>query len=189
MLTHVRKHYQCDGLAEVYVQALKRGYKRSYGSMVKQISKINRESASLQKQLRRNVYTKHEEVRGKYPGDKVQIDIKYVPEECVKFKGNGNKYYQITAIDECSRKRVLTIVDDKSTYQTSKFLITLEKEIGFKINTVQTFNVLVGRNIQKDFDMQQQVPVFVPLLVVFSLQVNIIQKVKLKINSTRCIEN
>lgn len=29
----------------------------------------------------------------------------------------------------------------------------------------QTFNVLMGRSIQKDFNMQQQVPVFVPLLV------------------------
>ena len=37
------------------------------------------------------------------------------------------KYYQITAIDEFSRKRVLKIVKEKSTYETSKFMLTLEK--------------------------------------------------------------
>ena len=40
------------------------------------------------------------------PGDKVQVDIKYVPEECVRFPSYEYKYYQITAIDEYSRKRV-----------------------------------------------------------------------------------
>ena len=31
--------------------------------------------------------------------------------------------------------------------------------------TDQTFNVMMGRNIQKDFDVAQQVPLFIPLLV------------------------
>lgn len=48
------------------------------------------------------------------PGDKVQVDIKYVPEECVRFPSYGDKYYQITAIDEYSRKRMLKIVKEKS---------------------------------------------------------------------------
>ena len=54
---------------------------------------------------------------GRYPGDKVQVDIKYVPEECVRFPSYGDRYYQITAIDEYSRKRVLKIVKEKSTYE------------------------------------------------------------------------
>lgn len=41
-------------------------------------------------------------------------------------------------------------------------MVKSDLELG---GTDQTFNVLMGRNIQKDFDMQQQVPVFVPLLV------------------------
>lgn len=51
-----------------------------------------------------------------YPGEKVQIDIKYVPRECICFGTNDQNYYQITAIDEYTRKRVLRIVDEKSTY-------------------------------------------------------------------------
>ena len=73
-----------------------------------------------------------------YPGKKVQIDIKYVPRECICFGTNDQNYYQITAIDEYTRKRVLRIVDEKSTYQTTKFLETLEAELGFKIEKIQS---------------------------------------------------
>jgi hypothetical protein len=104
LLKHVRKHCRCDGLAEVYVQALKRGYKRSYGSMVKQISKINKEYVCKVKKKMVS-YQKHNEVRGQYPGDKVKVNIKYVPNECIKFDVLDKKCYQITAIDEFSRKK------------------------------------------------------------------------------------
>lgn len=58
--------------------------------------------------------------QAKYPGERIQIDIKYVPKECIQFGTCDQKYYQITALDEYTRKRVLRIVDEKSTYQTSK---------------------------------------------------------------------
>lgn len=57
---------------------------------------------------------RHKEIRGSYSGEKVQVDIKYVPDECIGFDSKGIRYYQITAIDEASRKRVLQIVDEKS---------------------------------------------------------------------------
>ena len=38
--------------------------------------------------------------RAAYPGQKNQLDVKYVPSECVV---NGGKYYQFTAKDECTR--------------------------------------------------------------------------------------
>lgn len=108
LIKKTKSRYGIDGLAEVYVQLRKRGYTRSYGSMVKQISKLPKEKVKLRKG-----YTKHEEIRGKYPGDKVQVDIKYVPKECLIFDTMDKSYYQITAIDEFSRKRILEIVDEK----------------------------------------------------------------------------
>lgn len=135
LIKQVYGRYGCDGLAEVYVQLQKRGYKRSYGSMLVQIKKIPKEKVKL-----RRGYTKHEEIRGKYPGDKIQVDIKYVPNECLLFDTMDKKYYQITAIDEYSRKRVLEIVDEKSVTNTSKFVKELEEKIGLKINTIQTDN-------------------------------------------------
>ena len=96
IIKKMKSRYGIDGLAEVYVQSKKRGY------------------------------TKHEEIRGEYPGDKVQVDIKYVPKECLVFDIMDKKYYQITAIDEYSRKRILDIVDEKSVTNTNRFIRVLE---------------------------------------------------------------
>lgn len=136
LLKHIKHYYKFDGLAEMYVQAKKRGYKRCYDSMCKQIRKMPKEAINRQ----RKSYAKHNEIRGQYPGDKVQIDIKYVPNQCLGFESYGIRYYQITSIDEYSRKRVLEIVDEKTVTHTSRFIKTLEKRMGFKINTIQTDN-------------------------------------------------
>lgn len=136
LLEHINHYYRFDGLAEMYIQAKKRGYKRCYDSMYKQIKKLPHEETKHQ----RISYVKHNEVRGKYPGDKVQVDIKYVPNECIGFESYGVRYYQITSIDEYSRRRVLEIVDEKTVTHTSRFIKTLEKKMGFKIKTIQTDN-------------------------------------------------
>lgn len=77
---------------------------------------------------------------------KVQIDITYVLNECIRFPCYGDKYYQITAIDEHSRKRILKILKKKSTYETGKFLSELEKLIGFCVKGVQVDNRLEFAN-------------------------------------------
>lgn len=124
------------GYAEVYVRCRNRGYTRSFGSMCRQI----RKNGYRRPRIRRKSYVRYERLDGKYPGDKVQIDLKYVPNECVKFPSYGYRYYQITAIDEYSRKRVLSVVKEKSTYETVKFLHVLEGRMGFKIKTIQVDN-------------------------------------------------
>lgn len=148
LIKKMKSRYGIDGLAEVYVQLKKRGYTRSYGSMIKQISKLPKEKVRLRKG-----YTKHEEIRGEYPGDKVQVDIKYVPKECLIFDTMDKKYYQITAIDEFSRKRILDIVDEKSVTNTSRFIRTLEQQMGLKINTIQTDNGPEFVNNQLETDL------------------------------------
>ncbi len=124
------------GLAEVYVRCKAKGYKRNFSSMCRQI----RNKGYKKTELRRKSYTKYDRMDGKYPGDKVQVDIKYVPNECIKFPTYGYKYYQITSIDEYSRKRVLKIVKEKTTYETAKFLEELEEKMGFPIKIIQVDN-------------------------------------------------
>ena len=124
------------GLAEVYVRCQSSGYTRSFSSMCRQI----REKGYKKPTIKKKSYTKYERMDGEYPGDKVQIDIKYVPQECILFPCYGQQYYQITAIDEYSRKRVLKIVNEKSTYETTKYLMELEERIGFPIHTIQVDN-------------------------------------------------
>lgn len=130
------KKFRFEGLAEVYVQCKKRGYTRTYDSMCKIIRK-NREE---EKEKPIKIRSKYKVEKVSYPGEKVQIDIKYIPRECIKFGTRDMNYYQITAIDEYTRKRVLEVVDEKSTYQTAKFLEKLEERFGFKIKTIQTDN-------------------------------------------------
>ena len=124
------------GLAEVYVRCTSKGYNRCFESMCRQIRKYNYKST---KRYRKS-YTRYEGMDGKFPGDKVQIDIKYVPLECIRFPTFHNKYYQITAIDEYSRKRHLKIVREKSSYETATFLKELKKKFGFSIHTIQVDN-------------------------------------------------
>lgn len=103
--------------------------------MMKQIGKMPKEIIKARKG-----YTKHEEIRGQYPGDKIQVDIKYIPKECLMFDTIDKRYYQITAIDEYSRKRYLEVVDEKSVTNTTRFIRKPEQNIGLKINVIQTDN-------------------------------------------------
>ena len=130
------RRYGKYGYAEVYVKSKKKGYSQSFGSMCRQI----RLHGYTKKIKHKKSYCTYANIKGQFPGDKVQIDIKFVPDECIRFPKYGNRYYQVTAIDEYSRKRVLKIVKEKSTYETSMFLKDLEKQLGFKIITIQTDN-------------------------------------------------
>lgn len=121
------------GFAEVYVRCKTKGYARSFGSMCRQI----RKKGYRKPEIRRKSYTRYEGLDGKYPGEKVQVDIKYIPQECIKFPTYGDRYYQITAIDEYSR---ISVVKEKSTYETAKFPATLEQKLGFAIQTIQVDN-------------------------------------------------
>lgn len=138
------QYHKHEGLGQVYRKCKESGYKRSYGSMCKQI----RKQKSYEKAKRISYpKSKYKALKGKYPGEYVEIDVKYVPNECIGFKSNYERYYQITAIDLYSRKRVLKLVKENNTYETTRMLKTLEKEIGFKVKVVQTDN---GREFCND---------------------------------------
>lgn len=147
LIKKMYKRYKRDSYAEIYEQCRKRGYKRSFSSLCMQIKKHIKRKESGRKSKKKNSKTGYKPTIAKSPGERVQIDIKYVPIECICFKINSERLYQITAIDEYSRKRVCKIVGEKSSYETGKFLSVLEKEFGFKIKTVQTDN---GREFIND---------------------------------------
>jgi transposase InsO family protein len=75
--------------------------------------------------------------RAEYPGQKVQIDVKYVPSKCV---ANGEKYYQFTAVDECTRYPFREMYDEHSTYSAKDFLMKLIRNPHFPIREIQTDN-------------------------------------------------
>ena len=77
-----------------------------------------------------------------YPGQKVQIDVKYVPRKCMSadLQKEKVKYYQYTAIDEYTRKRIMWYTDEHSTYMSSEFVKKVIKGFPFKIECIQTDN-------------------------------------------------
>lgn len=83
-----------------------------------------------------------------HPGQKVQIDVKYVPTECLaapfRFNTlNGSHIYQYTAIDEYSRYRILGGYREHNSYSSGMFLAQVYsgfKALGVRIECVQTDN-------------------------------------------------
>ena len=130
------RYHGHEGHAQVYKKLLEAGYKRSFGSMSKQIRKMKQEP----KPKKRKRKTPRKTTKTNYPGELVQVDVKYVPLECIGFESDVDRYYQITAIDVFTRKRYIKLVKEHSTYETAKFAMELEKKLGFKIKTIQTDN-------------------------------------------------
>lgn len=110
----------------------KSGYTRKYGSMIRVIKKWVKPETAKRSARKLKPYA-----RAWYPGQKVQVDVKYVPSECVV---NDRKYYQYTAVDECTRYCFREMYDEHSTYSSEDFIKKLIKDFPFPIREVQTDN-------------------------------------------------
>jgi len=81
-----------------------------------------------------------------YPGQRVQIDVKFVPSSCLVGDARGKRFYQYTAIDECSRDRCLEAFEELSTYSSATFLKNALNFFKFLVECVQTDNGLEFTN-------------------------------------------
>ena len=77
-----------------------------------------------------------------YPGQRVQIDVKFVPDACImgEAKAEGKKFYQYTAIDEYSRFWYLEAFEEHRSYSSAVFLEHMLKAFKFRVECVQTDN-------------------------------------------------
>lgn len=109
------------------------GYKRSYKSMCRAIKRLQlQEEAKQRKEYKPKPYEQMQ-----YPGQKVQIDVKFVPRSCI---AGEKKYYQYTAIDEYTRMVYREMYDEHSTYSSQDFIRKVVAFFPFKIELVQTDN-------------------------------------------------
>lgn len=108
------------------------GYTRSYGSFKQIAAKLKGQKPRRKKKRKLKPYQ-----RAAYPGQKVQVDVKYVPKECVT---SGQKYYQFTLVDECSRWTYREMYDELSSYNAADFMKKAIHHIPFPIREVQTDN-------------------------------------------------
>lgn len=128
----LKKHKWKD-LILIYQELKERyGYTRSYGGLKRLISKFRSAKAKKKGKYKAKPYK-----RADYIGQKVQIDVKYVPNKCVV---NGRKYYEYIAVDECSRWAYRQIYEEHSTYSSYLFLMEVVKAAPFQIREIQTDN-------------------------------------------------
>ena len=116
-----------------YQGARERGYSRSFGCFSKTVRKLQGQKPGKERKKRKGKPYQ----RAEYPGQKVQVDVKYVPRECVT---DGNKYYQYTAVDECTRWTYRCMYAEHSTHSSIQFLHQLVKACPFQIKRIQTDN-------------------------------------------------
>ena len=116
-----------------YQGARERGYSRSFGCFSKTVRKLREEKPGKERKRRKGKPYQ----RAEYPGQKVQVDVKFVPSECVT---DGNKYYQYTAVDECTRWAYRCMYAEHSTHSSIQFLHQLVKACPFQIKRIQTDN-------------------------------------------------
>lgn len=115
-----------------YEKACAHGYKRSYGCFKRTAGRFVRDEKKKRKPRKNKPYQP-----AVYPGQKVQMDVKYVPGYCVV---NGEKYYQFTAKDECTRWTYREMYAEHSSVSAKDFLERLVKAAPFPIRMIQTDN-------------------------------------------------
>lgn len=145
LIDDMRKRNTGDGLVVFWVKLRRRGYTRSVPSLFRV---MRREGYFDKPGKKKPKYTAKPYEQMKVPGERVQIDVKYVPEKCTKAMGKGTKLYQFTAIDECTRKRYLEGFTDNSSYSAAVFVQNAVKYFKFPVKCVQTDN---GQEFTKTF--------------------------------------
>lgn len=133
------KKYERYGWEGVYVEAKANGYTRSLSGMIYAAKRLELGEKNKRRPVRRHNRKFPELLK---PGEKVQIDVKEVPYNCLRGKllRDGKHLYQWTAIDECTRLRFVYGFEEHTPENSVKFLQMLKKEFPFKIQTIQTDN-------------------------------------------------
>ena len=131
ILRHWR--YNKDDRIVLWDTIRKKGYTRHYNSMIRVLNKMLTDEEKAKRKAKKSKPYK----RADYPGQKIQIDVKYVPSYCIS---NGQKYYQFTAIDECTRIVFREIYDERSSYNAKDFLMKITSNPYFPIREAQTDN-------------------------------------------------
>ena len=133
LIRRLAKRHRWTDILLAYQEALEKGYTRSYGGFKRMVRKLFEEKGNKKRRKRKNKPYQ----RAAYPGQKVQVDVKFVPSECAV---DGRKYYQFTAVDECTRWTLREMYDEHSTYSAHQFLLLLINTAPFPIKRIQTDN-------------------------------------------------
>ena len=142
LIDDMRRRNPNAGLVVFWVKLRQRGYSRSISGLYRFLRKRGQMAVKLPNPK----YIPKPYKKADYPGQKVQIDVKYVPSACLvgaaaeEAKENGGYYYQYTFIDEYSRFRYLEAFKEHNSYSSSEFIKHCVNRFPYAIECVQTDN-------------------------------------------------
>ena len=136
LVKNMRRRNPNAGLVVFWVKLRQRGYTRSISGLYK----LLRRSGGKPIKLPNPKYVPKPYEQMSYPGQRGQIDVKFVPEVCIVGQEKGTKWYQYTFIDEYSRFRYLEAFEEHSTYSSAVFLRHVIEKFPYAIECIQTDN-------------------------------------------------
>ena len=142
LIRNMRRRNPNTGLVVFWVKLRQRGYNRSISGLYRVLARSGQMAAKLPNP--KYIPKPYEQMQ--YPGQRIQIDVKYVPNACLVGDAAGQKFYQYTAIDEYSRFRILEAFEEHSTYSSAEFIRHVVKVFPYAIECVQTDNGLEFTN-------------------------------------------
>lgn len=137
LITDMRRRNPHAGLVIFWVKLMQRGYSRSMTGLYRFLKKQG--FMAVHPPNPKYIPKPYEQMV--YPGQRVQVDVKFVPSACLKnSKVIGKKFFQYTAIDEYSRWRFVEAFEEQNTYSSAQFVDLLVKAFPFPIECIQTDN-------------------------------------------------
>ena len=136
LIRNMRRRNPNTGLVVLWVKLRLRGYQRSISGLYRVLIR----SGQMAVKLPNPKYTPKPYEQMQYPGQRGQIDVKFVPTSCLAGQARGHKFYQYTFIDEYSRFRYLEAFEEHSTYSSALFLRHVVQKFPFAIACIQTDN-------------------------------------------------
>ena len=136
LIRNMLQHNKNTGLVVLWVKLRERGYARSISALYRVMKRIG----AVRIPLTNPKYVPKPYEQMQYPGQRVQVDVKFVPKVCHVGEAEGKQFYQYTAIDEYSRFRYVEAFEEHSTYSSTVFLTHMLRFFKFRVECVQTDN-------------------------------------------------
>ena len=137
LIQDMRRRNPHDGLVVFWVKLRRRGYSRSISGLYRFLRKLG--IMAVHPPNPKYIPKPYEKMD--YPGQRIQVDVKFVPSACLKnSQVIGKQFFQYTAIDEYSRWRFVEAFEEHSTYSSAQFVNHLVKAFPGKIECIQTDN-------------------------------------------------
>ena len=136
LILNMRRRNPNTGIVVFWVKLRQRGYTRSISGLYRFL----RKHGVMAVKLPNPKYIPKPYEQMKYPGQRVQIDVKFVPQVCIVGQSEPTQWFQYTFLDEYSRFRYIEAFQEHNTYSSTLFLKHVVKKFPYAIECVQTDN-------------------------------------------------